>query len=69
MKITSTLGPDAVATAQPKYPYIGVWDTVVVLFTGPNTGTCLKGSGIGEVHSRWSEAAYTPLKGSITLTQ
>jgi len=52
-----------------KYPYIGIdKDGVVILFTGPRTGTCLKCNyGIGSYSEGWKENNCVPLNGEIIL--
>ena len=54
------------------YPYYGMTDYVVVLFTGKNTGTvifqqnCSYSRGLGENRSNWNEGSFTPLpKGTV----
>ena len=57
---------------QKEYPYIGVWGEYVILFTAPKKGTLLKtvqGLRVGDSVGEWAEPQYTPLNGSITLTQ
>ena len=57
------------APVKSKYPYIGTLEGVVVLFTSPEFGTRLDKVNIGYSGSNWTEEFYTPLNGSITLTQ
>jgi hypothetical protein len=55
------------------YPYIGVSDSgTVVLFSALCRGTLLAQGGtnpIGYNSDIWMERNFTPLRGSITLTQ
>lgn len=64
-----------------KYPYLGIYDmnpidnVIVVLFTGPNTGTLVysqKSSGLylkmGEYSNKWTEKEYKPFNGIIELS-
>ena len=59
--------------AQTKYPYIGIYDNIVVFFEGAGTGMCLhpgdSANRAGEYSSSWKEVEFTPLNGSITLEQ
>lgn len=53
------------------YPYIGIYEDVVVFFTAPDTGICLMhpdNSQAGKYASYWDEKLYSPLTGSITLS-
>ena len=54
------------------YPYYGMTDYVVVLFTGKNTGTivfqqnCSNIYELGKTRSTWNECVFTPLqKGTV----
>ena len=57
------------------YPYLGVWGSIVVFFTGPRTGMYIANidgstsSGIGDYRHDLTEEKYTRLYGSVTLTQ
>ena len=61
------------APASFMYPYIGVYDGIVVFFSGPGTGVCLTPSDssnrAGEYSASWKEVEFTPLNGSITMEQ
>ena len=55
-----------------EYPYYGMTDYVVVLFTGKNTGTiifqqnCSNSRELGETRSNWNENSFTSLpKGTV----
>lgn len=69
MFITSTIETEAHTGKPPTYPYIGIWGDHAVLFTAARTGTRIDKLFFGHVGSTWLEEQYTPLKGSITLTQ
>ena len=55
------------------YPYIGVYNTIVVFFYKAGTGMCLhpgdSENRAGEYSCSWKEVEFTPLNGSITLEQ
>jgi hypothetical protein len=55
------------------YPYLGLNHNTIVLFTSPKTGTRLTnsdgcGSYLGEHSNDWHEQSFTPLNGSVTLS-
>lgn len=70
-----TVSKDLLSEAGPTtYPYIGVSDAnsdIVVLFIKPRTGVALQHhyTGVGDFSDYWDEKHFSPLKGSITLTQ
>lgn len=71
--ITVEIKQDPTKPVEPKYPYIGLWkggfENIAILFTSKNTGCRLNGEIPGYFGKTWTEGGYTPLKGSITLTQ
>lgn len=80
MKITTTRLVGPISAPEPKYPYIGEYtdknkdnQTSFILFTGPSKGFRLNAYDenypVGYASDRWMETLYTPLRGSITLTQ
>lgn len=74
--IKAVINGKAAQPEKPKYPYIGVYDDSidrsVVLFIDNDKGVCLetncKSDSVGEYSDKWKEANFTPIKGSITLS-
>jgi hypothetical protein len=58
--------------ASKQYPYLGVNEGTIVLFTGKDTGTVLydntkSGDGLGKNIDFWDERVFAPFQGEITL--
>lgn len=56
----------------PKYPYLGNLDKIVVLFTGPKTGTVVyteeDSTIIGQHGNEWNEHIFKKHLGKIILS-
>lgn len=53
-----------------KYPYIGEFEEVIVLFTSPNTGVRIDNDGgrFGQFEESWSEYMHRPLSKGTKIT-
>ena len=62
----------AVETTTSKYPYIGVHDKTIVLFTEPNKGVKISNNDgyhtVGEYAEDWIEGNFRPITGSVTIS-
>lgn len=66
---------NGVLIKEKKYPYLGYYNGVVVLFTDKNTGTCVAEGdkdrdyiNLGRHSNCWPEHLYDMLRGSVKLT-
>lgn len=58
----------------PRYPHLGIYGPtgLVVLFSGPNIGTCVVGGDdsdhrVGEHSEEWTESVFERLDGVVEL--
>jgi len=70
--IGGTMKTTVADTEEPKYPYLGRSQSgATVLFISMGKGLCLVGSihhAAYTFNTIWDESAFTPFKGSITLS-
>jgi len=50
-----------------KYPYLGIYDNIIVLFIGIDNGICLSGQNIGW-QNNWNEWNFTPYDKKIIIS-
>lgn len=68
----SIKNPPPLPPKSKSYPWLGIHNDIVVLFTKLDAGLCVRASrqsvGVGTWSTCWSEHAFEPFEGTVTLS-